>query len=145
MRAPLPLPDPFTGAWVLGPRIGRFDSSGRPREMPGHSATLTLLGVFILWFGWYGFNPGSANGIVGKAGVVATAAINTTISAAAGCLATLLVAMLHVWLHSRQVIWDLLVAGNGALAGLVSVTASCAGEWAGGGVNCSYCTTASFN
>lgn len=102
--------------------------------MPGHSASLTLLGVFILWFGWYGFNPGSANGIVGKAGVVATAAVNTTISAAAGCLATLLVAMLHVWQHSRQVVWDLLVAGNGALAGLVSVTASCAG---GGWVQCS--------
>jgi Amt family ammonium transporter len=64
---------------------------------------------------------------VGKSAVVAVAAVNTTISAAAGCLSTLLVAMLHVYSHSRVVVWDLLVAGNGALAGLVSITASCAG------------------
>jgi Amt family ammonium transporter len=79
----------------------------------------------------YGFNPGSANGIVGKSAVVATAAVNTTISAAAGCLTTLLAAMVNVWGHSRMIVWDLLVAGNGALAGLVSITASCAGRQGG--------------
>ena len=44
----------LAGAWVLGPRIGRFDAAGNPVDMPGHNAALTLLGVFLLWFGWYG-------------------------------------------------------------------------------------------
>ena len=44
----------LAAAWILGPRIGRFDSAGQPVDMPGHNASLTLLGVFILWFGWYG-------------------------------------------------------------------------------------------
>jgi Amt family ammonium transporter len=54
----------LAGAWVLGPRIGRFDADGKPVDMPGHNAALTLLGVFLLWFGWFGFNPGSTNAIL---------------------------------------------------------------------------------
>ena len=48
----------LAGAWVLGPRIGRFDAAGNPVDMPGHNASLNLLGVFLLWFGWYGERGG---------------------------------------------------------------------------------------
>lgn len=47
----------LAASWVLGPRIGRFDAAGNPVDMPGHNASLTLLGVFLLWFGWYGEGP----------------------------------------------------------------------------------------
>lgn len=128
----------LVGAWVLGPRIGRFDSDGSPVDMPGHNAALTLLGVFLLWFGWFGFNPGSTNAIVdpnattamnfvpGFSDISAAIAVNTTVSAAAATISTLLVAMLHTYLTLRVVVWDLIVAGNGALAGLVAITGGCA-------------------
>lgn len=127
----------LAGAWVLGPRIGRFTSEGRPVDMPGHSASLTLLGVFFLWFGWYGFNPGSTNAILqpdaatrpfvpGYSSIAAGIAVNTTISAAAATVATLLAAMLHTYATCGCVVWDLIVAGNGALAGLVAITGGCA-------------------
>ncbi|KDD76492.1 ammonium transporter, partial [Helicosporidium sp. ATCC 50920] len=117
----------LAGAWILGPRLGRFDAAGNPVAMPGHSAALNLLGVFFLWFGWYGFNPGSTGGIVspgtpGYSAIAASVAVNTTISAASATLSTLFIAMAHQWMTSRVVVWDLLVAGNGALAGLVSIT-----------------------
>ena len=54
------------GASIIGPRIGRFDVDGTPREIRGHSATLVVMGTFFLWFGWYGFNPGSMLAIVGE-------------------------------------------------------------------------------
>jgi Amt family ammonium transporter len=49
----------MAGAWVLGPRMGRYDANGKPVPIPGHNVALAILGTFILWFGWYGFNPGS--------------------------------------------------------------------------------------
>ena len=120
------------GAWVLGPRIGRFDAAGNPVEMPGHNASLTLLGVFMLWFGWYGFNPGSTNAILNNASgyfeaggysqVVAAAAVNTTISAGAGAVFTLFTSMIHQYMTLGVPVWDLIIAGNGALAGLVGIT-----------------------
>lgn len=112
----------LVGAWVLGPRIGRFDGGGNPVDMPGHNASLTLLGVFLLWFGWYGFNPGSSNAVIGIPGahgkieglsqVAAAAAVNTTMSASAATIATLLVAMVHTYWTTGAVVWDLVIAGE---------------------------------
>ena len=120
----------IAAAWILRPRIGRFDSTGQPVDMPGHNASLTLLGVFLLWFGWYGFNPGSTNAIVrpkpGFSAMASAIAVNTTIAAAAGCLSTMLTCMLHTYASMRVVVWDLIIAGNGALAGLVAITGGCA-------------------
>ncbi|PRW45098.1 ammonium transporter [Chlorella sorokiniana] len=120
----------FVAAKILGPRIGRFDAAGNPVDMPGHNASLTLLGVFLLWFGWYGFNPGSTNAILGPyigfSSISAAIAVNTTISAAAATVSTLLVSMLHQYLTLGVVVWDLIIAGNGALAGLVAITGGCA-------------------
>lgn len=140
----------LAGAWVLGARIGRFDVEGTPVDMPGHNASLTLLGVFLLWFGWFGFNPGSTNAILmpttagsmfkpGYSNIAASIAVNTTVSAAAATISTLIVAMLHTYLSLRVVVWDLIVAGNGALAGLVAITGPCAfvqtwGAWIIGAV-----------
>ncbi|GAB4822138.1 hypothetical protein N2152v2_009184 [Parachlorella kessleri] len=125
----------LAGAWILGPRIGRFDSAGNPVDMPGHNASLNLLGVFLLWFGWYGFNPGSTNAIINNAsgrfveggfsGVSAAIAVNTTVAAAAGTLSCLFIAMAHNYFSLGVIVWDLIIAGNGALAGLVSITGPC--------------------
>lgn len=80
------------GAWLVGPRLGRFDSNGQPVDMPGHSATLVVLGTVLLWFGWYGFNPGSTgiidNAVSGE--VAARAAVCTTLAGCAGGLSCLL-------------------------------------------------------
>lgn len=119
----------LAGAWVLGPRIGRFDAAGNPVPMPGHSAALNVLGVFFLWFGWYGFNPGSTNAIVGDVGyssIPAAVAVNTTLGAATGAISTLFTVMLHTYFSTGVVVWDLVIAGNGALAGLVGITGPCA-------------------
>jgi hypothetical protein len=96
-------------------------------EMPGHNATFSILGVFILWFGWYGFNPGSALAILGSGEIAALAAINTTISAASGTLAALFALLIKNYFTSDDgnTEWDLLGAANGTLAGLVSITAGC--------------------
>eukprot|EP00803_Ostreobium_quekettii_P009012 evm.model.scf_351.9 EVM.evm.TU.scf_351.9 scf_351:86824-94708(+) len=115
----------LAGAWMVGPRLGRFDVDGKPREIPGHSASLALLGVFILWFGWYGFNPGSALAIVGASDVAALCAVNTTLAASSGCISALTLSMLISYYVTGNLVWDVIGAGNGALAGLVSITASC--------------------
>ena len=115
------------GAAIVGPRIGRYDASGRALAMPGHSAPFLALGVFILWFGWYGFNTGSLLGIVGQETMVPHVAIVTTLGAAGGTLGCLSYSLL-VEKH-----WNVVNALNGALAGLVSITAACASVelWAG--------------
>lgn len=111
----------LVGAIIVGPRHGRFDSEGNVLPIPGHSATLASLGTFLLWFGWYGFNPGSALAIVGKQwAVVNRCAVNTTLAAASGGVITLIV------LKLRDHLFDLLGCLNGILAGLVAITASCA-------------------
>ncbi len=110
------------GALALGPRIGKFTKEGKPRLIPGHSITLAVLGVFILWLGWFGFNPGSqlaADGI--NADIISLVAVNTNIAAAAGGL----VAMIVSWLFITKKP-DLSVTLNGVLAGLVAITAPCA-------------------
>lgn len=97
----------------------------QPNDIPGHNASLAILGVFILWFGWYGFNPGSALAIVGYGRVAALAAVNTTLSAAAGTLSALLALMVLELASTGHVVWDLIGASNGTLGGLVGITAAC--------------------
>ena len=111
----------LAGAIVLGPRMGRFSKDGKPRAMPGHNLPLAALGVFILWTGWYGFNPASQLAIVGSDNTAAVMkiAVNTTLAAGAGGL----IAMLLTWaLHKKP---ELSMALNGILAGLVGITANC--------------------
>ena len=111
----------LAGAIVLGPRIGRFSKSGKPHAMPGSNLALSALGVFILWVGWYGFNPGSQLAITGVANTdaVMLIAANTTLAAAAGAV----FAMFAAWAKFKKP--DLTMTLNGALAGLVGITANC--------------------
>ena len=109
----------LAGAYICGPRLGRFDSEGNALPMPGHSAPLVVLGTFILWFGWYGFNPGSMLLIAGAENAVARTAVTTTLAAAAGGVTTLGIK------YYTDGIWDLISVCNGLLAGLVAVTSSC--------------------
>ena len=115
----------LAAAFILGARIGRFDADGKPVDMPGHNASLTLLGVFLLWFGWYGFNPGSTLAITGYSQLAALVAVNTTLGAASGAISCLAVNLATTYASTGMVVYDLLMVGNGALAGLVSVTGGC--------------------
>ncbi|MGE4487986.1 MAG: ammonium transporter [Kiritimatiellales bacterium] len=111
----------LAGAIMLGPRIGKFGVDGKPKAMPGHNLPIAALGVFILWVGWYGFNPASQLAIVGadNTNAVMLIAVNTTLAAAAGGI----LAMLTTWvIHKKP---DLTMALNGILAGLVGITANC--------------------
>lgn len=110
----------LAGAIILGPRIGRF-INGRSMPMPGHSLPIAALGVFILWFGWYGFNPGSNLAFKETTAIDATmmVAVTTTLAAAAGGL----VATLVSWAIFGKP--DLSMGLNGILGGLVGITACC--------------------
>jgi Amt family ammonium transporter len=107
----------LAGAIVLGPRIGKYGPDGKAKAIPGHNITIAALGVFILWFGWFGFNPGSTTFGNGNLGRIAVA---TNLSAAAGAIT----AMLTAWKMYKKP--DGSMALNGALAGLVAITAGCA-------------------
>jgi Amt family ammonium transporter len=111
----------LAGAILLGPRIGRFNKDGTSNPMPAHSLSLATLGVFILWIGWYGFNPGSQLAFAGSANtnIVMLIAANTTLAAAAGAVFAMIVA----WFFLKKP--DLGMTLNGALAGLVGITANC--------------------
>jgi Amt family ammonium transporter len=109
----------LVGAWLLGPRIGRFNKDGSPNAICGHNLPLVTFGVFVLWFGWYGFNAGSTLGM-GDPVAVGRIAINTTLAPAMGAVA----AMTFAWLRFGRP--DLTIALNGALGGLVGITAPCA-------------------
>jgi Amt family ammonium transporter len=111
----------LVGAIAVGPRIGRFDADGKPVTLPGHSATLVVLGTFILWFGWYGFNPGSTLAVADASSLTVTAhtAVTTTLGAASGGVTSLFL------VYFLTGVWDLLAVCNGLLAGLVSITAGC--------------------
>ena len=79
----------LVGAIVLGPRLGKFNSDGSVNPLPGHSMTAAMLGVMVLWIGWYGFNPGSTLGLTGgQAAIAARVAVTTTVAAAAGAIST---------------------------------------------------------
>ncbi|MFA5157377.1 MAG: ammonium transporter [Candidatus Omnitrophota bacterium] len=108
----------LAGALVLGPRFGKFSKDGKPKAIPGHSITLAALGTFILWFGWFGFNPGST--FSAHQLRIAVVAVNTNLAAAAGAA----VAILVVFMKTKK--WDVGMMLNGCLAGLVAVTAPCA-------------------
>jgi len=113
----------LAAAMVLGPRIGRFSKDPDAPHLGGHSLATASLGVFILWVGWYGFNPGSQLAFSGEANIAATMliAVNTTLAAAAGAVAAMAVTRLLA--HSHKVSLSMLL--NGALAGLVGITANC--------------------
>ncbi len=104
----------LVGAAMLGPRLGKYGPDGRPRALPGHNVGFAVVGVFILWFGWFGFNAGSE--LVADA-IVPFLAMNTLMAAAAGVIGATAI----MWFKTG--IADVAMAGNGALAGLVSITA----------------------
>ena len=110
-------------AVVLGPRLGRFNQDGSANAIPGHNIPMGILGTIILFFGWFGFNPGSTLGIQGGLiNLVALAAVNTLLAGAAGGMT----AMLYMWLLGNAKKPDPSMSVNGVLAGLVAVTAPCA-------------------
>ena len=107
----------LAGAIVLGPRIGKYGKDGKVRAIPGHNIPLAALGVFILWLGWFGFNPGSTTEASTD---IAMIFVNTNLAAAAGAV----VAMFTSWMLFRKP--EVGMSLNGALAGLVGITAGCA-------------------
>ena len=107
----------LTGAVVLGPRLGKYNPDRSSNAIPGHNIPLAALGLFILWFGWFGFNPGSTMAAVPE---IAHIAATTNIAAASGAIA----AMLTAWKLFKKP--DTSMAINGAIAGLVAITAPCA-------------------
>lgn len=117
----------LVAAWVVGPRIGKY-RNGKVYAIPGHNLTFAALGVFILWFGWFGFNPGSQLGAAGKENAVGIAHtfLTTNLSAAMGGIVALLVA----WKRYGKP--SLSLSLNGVLAGLVGITAGCNVVSAGG-------------
>ncbi len=106
----------LAGILVVGPRTGKYDKDGNPRKFEGHSLPLVALGVFILWFGWFGFNAGSTT--EGSTDI-ALIAINTLLAGGAGAT----FAMLVTWIRSKKP--DAPMTLNGVLAGLVGITAGC--------------------
>lgn len=120
----------LVGAAILGPRIGKYDKNGKPRAIPGHNLTIAALGVFILWFCWFGFNGGSTVAMEGTT-TAADGVTEMTMGALAGsvfsttnlCAAVAtIVAMLYTWIKYKKP--DVSMSLNGSLAGLVMVTAS---------------------
>ena len=102
---------------VLGPRLGRFDQSGKPRDLPGHNLNFIALGGLILWFGWFGFNGGSTAAADASIGLIN---LNTQLSAASGAVGAFLAASIA----KKPILVSTIV--NGSLAGLVGITAGCA-------------------
>jgi Amt family ammonium transporter len=111
----------LAGALLLGARLGKYGSDGKPNAIPGHNMAYTTLGVLILWFGWFGFNAGSTLGIQSgeHVGFFAYVALTTTVAAAAGALGGVLTSWLVVGKP------DLSMLLNGVIAALVAVTAAC--------------------
>ena len=108
----------LAGILVLGPRIGKYSKDGKVNAIPGHNLALATIGCFVLWFGWFGFNPGST--MEAKADSIAEIAVTTNLAAAAGTLT----ATLTAWIILGKP--DLGMTLNGCLAGLVAITAPCA-------------------
>jgi Amt family ammonium transporter len=111
----------LTGAIILGPRIGKYAADGRVQAIPGHNMMAAFIGCLVLWFGWFGFNPGSTFGVAADGGALASqVAVNTNSAAAAATLT----ATLTAWLLLGKP--DIGMTLNGCLAGLVGITASAA-------------------
>ena len=111
----------LVGAIILGPRIGKYTKKGESKAIPGHSLTLGALGVFILWFCWFGFNGGSTVAMDSDASVLAASKIFVTTNLAAACAT--IAAMLFTWIKYKKP--DVSMSLNGSLAGLVAITAGC--------------------
>ena len=111
----------LVGAAIIGPRIGKYGKDKKSRAIPGHSLTLACLGVFILWFGWFGFNPGSQLAASGEGNRMAISHVflTTNLAACAGGFLSLVVA----WIKYKKPSLSLTL--NGVLAGLVGITAGC--------------------
>jgi len=109
----------LAAAIVLGPRIGKYNEDGEANPIPGHNLPLAAVGGFILWFGWFGFNPGSTLGAVGNWELIGTVVTNTFLASAAGAIAT----MVYTYFRYGQI--DITMTINGVLAGLVAITAGC--------------------
>src|SRR5581483_1851865 len=108
----------LAGAMAIGPRIGKYDSHGRPQAMPGHDVPMVALGTFILAFGWFGFNPGST--LAGTDLRISFVVVNTMLAGIIGALASMVTLML------KGLKPDPTMMCNGMLAGLVAITAPCA-------------------
>lgn len=115
----------LAGCILIGPRKGKYGPNGRINPIPGHNLVIAALGVFILWFGWYGFNPGSTLAAVDG---IAHVAVTTTLGAAAGAVASLIVSWIRVGKPDPS------MTLNGTLAGLVAITAPCASVSTGSAV-----------
>ncbi|MFZ1787219.1 MAG: ammonium transporter [Saprospiraceae bacterium] len=108
----------LASAIVLGPRLGKY-RAGKIIAIPGHNLPLAAVGAFILWFGWFGFNPGSTLGAVGKWDMIGQVATNTFLASAAGGISTM------IYTYFRYGTIDITMVINGVLAGLVAITAGC--------------------
>ncbi|OYD09552.1 ammonium transporter [Paludifilum halophilum] len=108
----------LVATWLLGPRIGKYNTNGTPHSLPGHNQVYTVLGVLVIWLGWFGFNPGSTLSV--QDGFFGYVALTTNLAAAAGGIGALATARLRL---GRA---DIPMMLNGVLAGLVAVTAACA-------------------
>lgn len=111
----------LVGAKILGPRIGKYSEDGKPNAIPGHSLTLGALGVFILWFCWFGFNGASTVSATGDATLISMSSIFVTTNLAAATAATM--TMIITWIKYKKP--DVSMTLNGALGGLVAITAGC--------------------
>lgn len=109
----------LAAAIVLGPRVGKYSKEGNSNTIPGHNLPLASIGAFILWFGWFGFNPGSTLGAVGNWELIGDVVVNTFLASAAGGIAT----MFYTYFSYGKI--DITMVINGILAGLVSITAGC--------------------
>ncbi len=109
----------LAAAIVLGPRIGKYEPDGTITPIPGHNLPLAAVGAFILWFGWFGFNPGSTLGAVGNWELIGQVVVNTFLASAAGGAST----MAYTYFRYGQI--DITMVINGVLAGLVAITAGC--------------------
>lgn len=111
----------LAGAIILGPRLGKYSKSGQSNAIPGHNLTFGALGVFILWFGWFGFNPGSQLAASGadNARAISHVMVTTNMAAATGGMTALVI----TWLLYKKA--SLSLVCNGILAGLVGITAGC--------------------
>ena len=109
----------LAAAIVLGPRIGKYSKEGNSNTIPGHNLPLASVGAFILWFGWFGFNPGSTLGAVGNWELIGDVVVNTFLASASGGIAT----MFYTYFSYGKI--DITMVINGILAGLVSITAGC--------------------
>jgi len=109
----------LSGILILGPRHGKYGKSGKPKAIPGHSMSLAVIGLFILWLGWFGFNPGSTMSFQNPADVA-----HIFVTTNSGAIAAVITSTIVSWLYIGKP--DIGMTINGALAGLVAVTGSCA-------------------